>query len=91
MKKRRFNFNAQVDLVGMGSDLCRENINAKKRLIREDIKYFKMGVAEIADTCQSSHIFPYDLLPKDQVLADKVIDELLRRRESKMANAERTK
>ena len=84
MKKRYFNFDAQLDLVGGPMGGKKENA-PKARAIRRDISDFQLGVTEIADICRNNHIFPYDLLPSNTALADQVIDELVRQREARVA------
>ena len=90
MKKRTFSIAKQITLVG-APIVCKKEVAPVADLIRRDIKEFGMSVAEIATLCAANHIFPYDLLPGNQALADKVIDELVRQRDGNTAVDERVK
>lgn len=91
MKKRHFNFKAQSNLVGVDHFMSNAEAAKVRALMRRDIKEFKMGVAEIADLCKMNHVFPYELFPSNQALADQVIDELQRQHDASLAVNERVR
>ncbi len=95
MKKlKTFIYEAQVALVGGSEFASRKDERQAIALLRQDIKDFRLGVGEIARLCRANHIWPSALFPKNPVLADKVIAELVRQNDEryrKLVGDERVK
>ena len=76
-KKRRFTLKEVDSLCGQFEG---DNYGQMVRMVRQDIKDFKMDLHEAAAACRMNHVSPYDVFLHDREKADQVVNELLHMR-----------
>lgn len=76
-KKRRLTIGDTEKLLGTFEG---ENYSEVVRLVRRDIREFKMGTHEAAETCRINRVSPYDVFGSNPAMANQIVDELLRAR-----------